>query len=201
MIKPIKTFWNGRVFRSRLEARWAVFYDALGIEYEYEKEGYHLPGELYYLPDFWLPEQGCWVEIKPVPPTPLEFDKAKLLAANLGIPVYMAIGAIGMTRKWAEPGERLVDHIYGDNPPEHWAFFGADGNWELDEGYLWTRCPSCGRFGIHFEGRANRLCGCEAGSGKEGRDESRCESILIAYLAALTAQFDRPKQPSNSAAA
>jgi len=39
-IKAIETVYNGYKFRSRLEARWAVFFDALGIEYEYEKEGF-----------------------------------------------------------------------------------------------------------------------------------------------------------------
>lgn len=63
-IKAIETVYKGYRFRSRLEARWAVFFDALGVPYEYEKEGYDLDG-MWYLPDFWLPEQKCWVEIKP----------------------------------------------------------------------------------------------------------------------------------------
>jgi hypothetical protein len=62
-VKAIETVYSGYRFRSRLEARWAVFFDALGIRWEYEKEGYDLDG-LYYLPDFWLPEQQYWVEIK-----------------------------------------------------------------------------------------------------------------------------------------
>lgn len=51
-IKPIETHYNGLRFRSRLEARWAVFFDALGIEYEYEPEGFELPSGARYLPDF-----------------------------------------------------------------------------------------------------------------------------------------------------
>ena len=39
-IKAIETIYNGYRFRSRLEARWAVFFDEIGIKYEYEKEGY-----------------------------------------------------------------------------------------------------------------------------------------------------------------
>lgn len=60
-IKAIETVYNGYRFRSRLEARWAVFFDAMGIKYEYEKEGYDL-GELgWYLPDFEIeiPEVIC----------------------------------------------------------------------------------------------------------------------------------------------
>lgn len=63
-IKPIETFYSGYRFRSRLEARWAVFFDALGIYYEYEHQGYTLPGGSAYLPDFWLPQTKNWVEIK-----------------------------------------------------------------------------------------------------------------------------------------
>lgn len=63
-VKPIETHYDGYKFRSRLEARWAVFFNALGIKFEYELEGYDLGNGLYYLPDFWLPEQDCWVEVK-----------------------------------------------------------------------------------------------------------------------------------------
>lgn len=41
-----------------------MFFDAMGIKYEYEPEGYDL-GELgWYLPDFWLPEHRWHVEVK-----------------------------------------------------------------------------------------------------------------------------------------
>jgi nucleoside 2-deoxyribosyltransferase len=63
-IKPIETKYKGYRFRSRLEARWAVFFDAAGIDWEYEREGFDLDGE-YYLPDFYLPKEQCLVEIKP----------------------------------------------------------------------------------------------------------------------------------------
>lgn len=53
-IKAIQTEYKGYLFRSRLEARWAVFFDACGVEYEYEPEGYDLGSGLTYLPDFLL---------------------------------------------------------------------------------------------------------------------------------------------------
>lgn len=65
MIKAIETVYNGYRFRSRLEARWAVFFDTVGIKYEYELQGFDLGDEGRYLPDFWLPTQKCFVEIKP----------------------------------------------------------------------------------------------------------------------------------------
>lgn len=64
MIKAIETRYKGYRFRSRLEARWAVFFDALNLEWEYEKEGYDLGDGTYYLPDFWLPELEIWYEVK-----------------------------------------------------------------------------------------------------------------------------------------
>lgn len=66
-LKAIETRYKGYRFRSRLEARWAVFFDALGIEWEYEKEGYDLGDAGWYLPDFWLPEYEILAEVKPYP--------------------------------------------------------------------------------------------------------------------------------------
>lgn len=63
-IKAIETEYNGYRFRSRLEARWAVFFDNARIKYEYEPEGFELScGK--YLPDFFLPDFDIYVEIKP----------------------------------------------------------------------------------------------------------------------------------------
>lgn len=63
-IKPIETVYNGYRFRSRLEARWAVFFDALGIKYEYEPEGFQMSDGTMYLPDFYLPESKSFFEVK-----------------------------------------------------------------------------------------------------------------------------------------
>lgn len=63
-IKPIETYYNGYRFRSRLEARWAVFFDALGVKYEYEPEGYCMSDGSCYLPDFFLPGLNYYVEVK-----------------------------------------------------------------------------------------------------------------------------------------
>ena len=68
-IKAIDTEYNGYRFRSRLEARWAVFFDAAGIRYEYEPEGYEIDnvdgGPIRYLPDFYLPDFDVHCEVKP----------------------------------------------------------------------------------------------------------------------------------------
>lgn len=79
-LKAIPTRYNGYHFRSRLEARWAVFFDALGVEYHYEAEGYELPDGTRYLPDFYLPQEDCFFEIKGPPATDEDWNKAGQLA-------------------------------------------------------------------------------------------------------------------------
>lgn len=72
-VRAIPTRYKGYHFRSRLEARWAVFFDAIGLEYQYELQGFEVgfdhtseggPGCSRYLPDFYLPDSKVWVEIK-----------------------------------------------------------------------------------------------------------------------------------------
>lgn len=94
MLKAIETTFMGYKFRSRLEARWAVFFDHLGIEWQYEPEGFDLNG-LYYLPDFWLPQQQCWYEVKGQIPTVDEQEKAARLAKQSGKDVILAFGPVG----------------------------------------------------------------------------------------------------------
>ena len=53
-MRVIETEYKGYRFRSRLEARWAVFFDACGVRWEYEPEGYVLHNGQCYLPDFLL---------------------------------------------------------------------------------------------------------------------------------------------------
>ena len=63
-IKSIETEYGGVKFRSRTEARWAIFFDALSIPWEYEQEGFEFAG-VRYLPDFWLPLVNMFAEVKP----------------------------------------------------------------------------------------------------------------------------------------
>lgn len=79
MIHAIETRYKGYRFRSRLEARWAVFFDNLRIKWEYEPEGFDLGSLGWYLPDFLFPDRGTFAEIKPIFPTSLEIEKAAAL--------------------------------------------------------------------------------------------------------------------------
>jgi len=64
-IPAIPTTYRGRRYRSRLEARWAAFFDELGWRHEYEP--FDLAG---WVPDFALwpfqsSQMGALVEVKP----------------------------------------------------------------------------------------------------------------------------------------
>lgn len=83
-LKAIETLYKGYRFRSRLEARWAVFFDAVGADWKYEVEGYQLPSG-WYLPDF-IVYGKFFVEIKPGPPPrrePSDPPKELILANEL----------------------------------------------------------------------------------------------------------------------
>ena len=64
-MQPIDTFYNDHFFRSRLEARWAVYFDSLKQKWEYEPEGFILENGVKYLPDFFIPKLDAYVEVKP----------------------------------------------------------------------------------------------------------------------------------------
>ena len=75
MIKAIETKYNGYSFRSRTEAKWAYVFDKLNIKYLYENEGYELENGDWYLPDFYLPNHGFFIEIKGTTPNQTELDR------------------------------------------------------------------------------------------------------------------------------
>jgi len=94
-IKAIETRYKGYRFRSRLEARWAVFFDAFPLRWEYEPEGYDLGKAGLYLPDFYLPdlEGGMFVEVKPDDKS-LKDNEEKFLALTekTGKKLLLAVG-------------------------------------------------------------------------------------------------------------
>lgn len=64
-IDPKTILYNDIVFRSATEARWAMYFDEMGIKYKYEPR-YIALAEINqsYLPDFYLPDLKMYIEIK-----------------------------------------------------------------------------------------------------------------------------------------
>lgn len=64
-IEPIKASYNGRLFRSKLEAKAAFWLDAQGFKWIYEPDSFVCDGVIY-TPDFYLPDIDTLIEVKPI---------------------------------------------------------------------------------------------------------------------------------------
>ncbi len=160
MIKAIETKYKGYKFRSRLEARWAVFFDALGIKWEYEKEGFDLEEAGWYLPDFWLPDKQVWVEVKPRAPSESEGEKMRLLVAGTecygGIfltNIPESINDLRIERKAYEKNEPGYSAFQSDVPIEAkdaYLGFGEPEAIFKEKSFRHVECPVCGGEYVHF---------------------------------------------------
>jgi len=109
------TYYNGYYFRSRLEARWAIWFYWMEIKYHYEIETYKING-FSYLPDFWIPSFNIWIEVKPDMPSLMEIKKAIRVQENTGYQVIFFIG---------QPWPDECEAVYYQNEKEpffqdHW---------------------------------------------------------------------------------
>lgn len=91
-MEPLPTLYKGIQFRSRLEARWAFWFDRMTIPYQYEPQSFQVEPDLFYVPDFWLPSQEMYVEIKPDAPSSAEERKAIGLHRVTGQKVFIFAG-------------------------------------------------------------------------------------------------------------
>ena len=176
-ITPIQTEYKGCKFRSRLEARWAVFFDAMNVRWIYEPEGFRLPDGTMYLPDFYLPDHDIWVEVKGVANTKDE-NKIFEFYRNGGL----ANNNIVMVGDIPEETNDLVSFIYNRYPKFDYFINGF-----MDFPYVPCVCPKCGKFGFQFDGRGARICrhdDCDKGY---TADDPR---IFRAYKIARQARFE-----------
>ena len=182
MIKAIETHYNGYRFRSRLEARWAVFFDTLGISYEYEPEGFDLGDGLYYLPDFWLPVQKYWIEVKGSQPTSTEARKCKKLANQSKYFVFMLFDC------WPRTGREVRNSCL---------YFSPDGK-DWDGCQEWGICPKCNDIHIgHFGNHAITYSNFDPPNDCDynGTDFNTHPKLQSAYHAARSARFEHGETP------
>lgn len=160
MLKAIETKYNGFTFRSRMEARWAVFMDSLGVKYNYEPEAYELDKGLVYLPDFWVPSLETFIEIKPDKPKAHEEHKAMLLARQSMHRVIILTG----------------NPVLPTNDLHGGYIYFPSGS--ADEYYWWCECPRCGAFGIEWGGSSHKLQCSHLTGGYQNFDSCR---LIAAY--------------------
>lgn len=117
-IRAIETRYAGCRFRSRLEARWAVFFDTMGIRWEYEPKGFVTEAGPY-LPDFRLPDLRLFVEVKGSYPGQRDRDRCREIALACqkhGGDLIILVGDI--PRDPPITGLRLVPENPFDDDPE-----------------------------------------------------------------------------------
>lgn len=114
-IKAIETRYAGVLFRSRLESRYAVFMDAVGISWTYEPERIALPGGGTYLPDF-VTGNGAYIEVKGAEEN---LDKPYLIKAAAVLGHLSVLGPIPECRAGVplrtvlrSPGDGRVDQVW-----------------------------------------------------------------------------------------
>jgi hypothetical protein len=205
-IRPIATRYGGILFRSRLEARWALFFDRLHIPWEYEPQGFDIGDGQAYLPDFIL-GLGDLVYAEVKPSVWADEDGVARWRKFMGLqkPGTRGVLLVSMTGRWGQmftlyrpPGEPAVSAMWLCCPDGY--------HFDLKEPGLLepcaqcgggTRCSSCGGSGLHKGGPVICYCCDPPGSGRVASshplppwDDDR--RIGDAYSAALSARFGGP---------
>lgn len=148
-IKAIETEYKGYLFRSRLEARWAVFFDEIGAKWEYEPEGYVLEDGTMYLPDFLVHGvrgRGCdkkgdiYVEVKGVL---TQDDLHKISLFPFPIIIFGQIPDAEWKEGIWSNGERYAYWVFDYEKDVDWDFYNLKFS-ENDE--YWTE-PKAGKEG------------------------------------------------------
>lgn len=171
--KAIDTRYRGYRMRSRLEARWAVYFDALGIYWHYEVEAFDLssvaPDLGAYLPDFWLSQVKMWAEVKPCEFSQIEIRKCDALAKITGFPCLMLDGM-------------PEDRAYWAREPHASTYWPDEEDYLIDAQYL-------------AENRFYGSTGLDRGA-KASESFRRDDSVFEAIDAARAARFEYGQAPT-----
>lgn len=118
IIQAIPTIYKGYRFRSRLEARWAVFLDKMEIDWIHELEGASLPSS-GYLCDLHLTRMRTYIEVKAPPFTFTGWPKVYLAGRMSQENCYRTFnidGCRGLTETSIRPRKLINAHIHYVGP-------------------------------------------------------------------------------------
>lgn len=94
----LPSYYRHTKFRSRLEARWAYYFDLIKLPWEYEPEGYRLPSG-NYCPDFKC--HDFFVEVKPTDEAVKTYRQILgELAAHTRCHVFCVVGPPSLKSQW-----------------------------------------------------------------------------------------------------
>lgn len=180
IIRPIETNYRGYRFRSRLEARWAIFFDTAKIRWLYEHQGY-VVNDRPYLPDFYLPEFDYFFEVKPTSDYDLVF--LQQFACEIGKFVVVAEGGIPDPEEWnCESNIQL--RVLSHHRKEADMDMASDVAWGFHDMFL--QCDSCGHTSIMNEAYSTMKDNCSACQDSG----SRLMPLSSALAAARSARFE-----------
>ena len=177
-IQSIDTLYRGVYYRSRLEARWAVFFDALDVKFNYEIVGMSF-GNVRYLPDFQLPDimGGVHVEIKPQAITKEEqnrLDEIMATTRDADMRLWVIAG-------YPAQGEYSIEVNTHDGPAE------------------FATCRRCGRLALLAQDWYHLTCG--PGCGCDRWPMTDTGTLRMAHEYATRYKFDHldasSKQPTG----
>ncbi len=187
-IRSIDTKYDGHLFRSRLEARWAVFFNALNIKYLYEPQGFDVDGRAY-LPDFCLLlGKMVWAEVKPAVDSDPEGESRWRAFLNA-----QPEGTRGVLLTDMASGTMIITG-------GHWQQFlviqklGEQDDYQLceDQCHMWLSCADGYHFDLQQLGSMTACGQCAAwprdAPGKAPWDLDR--RISVAYEKARSARFE-----------
>ena len=216
MIKAIETSYKGYRFRSRLEARWGVFFDALDIKWEYESEGFdlheqgHQTIEVFrssarkeyaelsdaemHVRSFWSGEEINLLD-------ELLQNKKAYYLPDFHIP-SLGFVEIKPYQGYASWGNNFVlPKLQGAILLHGTPGTQSDECYEVctfyDVPYFLGYCPICKSFGYGFMGWAERICKDYKACGHYQKDDlSESRPMLNAITAARSARFEHGEQPN-----
>ena len=153
-MQAIRTMYAGIEFRSGLEARYAKFFDTVGIKWIYEPEGYQLSNGVCYLPDFYLPDSGQFFEVKGIM-TQKDMDKIEDLVYESSRSVVIGL-----------PDGKVEIWDYEDLPMYNGSLERRFTKYDSSETVL-AKCRKCGKwwFMNSVMGWQCRCCGEYDGDG------------------------------------
>lgn len=193
LMDAIETCFDGHRFRSRTEARWSVFFKTLRMPYLYEPEGFALKSG-YYLPDFYLPKQKLWLEIKPM--VDYDLDGYALWPEDARWGEFADYDGGQMARPLivlcGTPKHVPQHDMYKPDLPYEGFLVG-----NIDDAYFWTRCQWCRAVGITYNARSARVRhrkSCEYPRTDKNYNADD-DALVMAFRAASEARFEHGEEP------
>jgi hypothetical protein len=178
VITPRRRWYRGVHFRSTLEADWAATLDSLGITWQYEPEAYQTP-EGVYSPDFWIPAQKVWLEVKG--PHGDRTDKAEAFANLLAVAheQYCNTMDLSWNGRYSLPN-LSSDHavlVYGLPSEGGMAIVRPASCFSTVAAF--ARCPRCHHWLIDFPDRWGFICSICGHEVEGGDDEHLYQSVAF----------------------